>query len=202
MSYRIQSGDTLSALAVRFGTTVDALAKANNIANVDLIYTGNTLQIPGQTGDSFEPGRRRRAAAASAAPGGSRSARSPRASGANASRLASVARQTGQRMNSQGWCAKGVADSLAAAGFGGIPAPAVRVHVRRRAGPRSALQGSQPHRRPDPPAPAGRGRRQRRYNSPTNPHGHITVTLGGGMESSDHVQSLLLIGTQRVFIPV
>ena len=29
MSYRIQSGDTLSALAQRYGTSVDSLMKAN-----------------------------------------------------------------------------------------------------------------------------------------------------------------------------
>ncbi|MBL8953224.1 MAG: LysM peptidoglycan-binding domain-containing protein [Myxococcaceae bacterium] len=55
MDYRIQSGDTLWALSRRFNTTVDALAKANNIANPNLIYAGATLKIPGQ-GDTFEPG--------------------------------------------------------------------------------------------------------------------------------------------------
>ncbi|MFP2899553.1 LysM peptidoglycan-binding domain-containing protein, partial [Corallococcus sp. 4LFB] len=56
MSYRIQSGDTLSGLAKRYGTSVDALMKANpQVTNKDLIYTGNTLNIPGSR-DSFEPG--------------------------------------------------------------------------------------------------------------------------------------------------
>lgn len=41
-------GDTLSALAKKFGTSVDALAKKNNIQNPDLIYAGNTLLIPGK----------------------------------------------------------------------------------------------------------------------------------------------------------
>ena len=41
MSYRIQSGDTLSGLAKRYGTSVDSLMKANpDIQNKDLIYTG------------------------------------------------------------------------------------------------------------------------------------------------------------------
>ncbi|RKH50627.1 LysM domain-containing protein [Corallococcus sp. AB049A] len=56
MSYRIQSGDTLSALAQRYGTSVDSLMKANpQITNKDLIYAGKTLNIPGSR-DSFESG--------------------------------------------------------------------------------------------------------------------------------------------------
>jgi hypothetical protein len=56
MSYRIQSGDTLSALAQRYGTSVDSLMKANpQITNKDLIYAGKTLNIPGRS-DSFESG--------------------------------------------------------------------------------------------------------------------------------------------------
>jgi LysM repeat protein len=56
-TYRIQSGDTLSALASRFNTSVSALARANNIANPNLIIAGKTLRIPGHSGtSSFEPG--------------------------------------------------------------------------------------------------------------------------------------------------
>ena len=39
-------GDTLSELAVRYGTTVEALAEANGIADPDLIYAGDTLIVP------------------------------------------------------------------------------------------------------------------------------------------------------------
>ena len=45
--YRIQPGDTLGALAARFGTSVAALARANGIANPDLIHAGNHLEVPG-----------------------------------------------------------------------------------------------------------------------------------------------------------
>jgi lysozyme len=45
-SYRVVSGDTLSELALRFGTTVSALVQANNIANPNLIYVGEVLRIP------------------------------------------------------------------------------------------------------------------------------------------------------------
>jgi murein DD-endopeptidase MepM/ murein hydrolase activator NlpD len=39
-------GDTLSALALRYGSSVAALARANNIANPDRIYVGQKLVIP------------------------------------------------------------------------------------------------------------------------------------------------------------
>lgn len=55
-TYRIRSGDTLSALASKFHTSVSALAKANNIANPNLIIAGKSLKIPGR-GDSFEPAK-------------------------------------------------------------------------------------------------------------------------------------------------
>jgi len=49
--YTIQQGDTLSALAAQYGTTVEELMKANpNITDPNKIYTGNELNIPGQPG--------------------------------------------------------------------------------------------------------------------------------------------------------
>lgn len=46
-TYLIKRGDTLSAIARRYGTTVDKIMAANPyIKNRNLIYTGNTLQIP------------------------------------------------------------------------------------------------------------------------------------------------------------
>jgi LysM repeat protein len=46
-TYVVVAGDTLSRIAVRFGTTVAALAQANNIANPNLIFVGQVLQIAG-----------------------------------------------------------------------------------------------------------------------------------------------------------
>ena len=43
--YRVVGGDTLSAIAARFGTTVAALAAANRIADPNLIYAGQVLRI-------------------------------------------------------------------------------------------------------------------------------------------------------------
>ena len=46
-NYTIQKGDTLSALANKYGTTVQALLSANpQITNPNLIYAGSTLKIP------------------------------------------------------------------------------------------------------------------------------------------------------------
>lgn len=46
VTYTVMSGDTLTKIARQFGTTVSALAKANGIANQDLIYVGQVLIIP------------------------------------------------------------------------------------------------------------------------------------------------------------
>jgi peptidoglycan hydrolase-like protein with peptidoglycan-binding domain len=46
MQYVVQAGDTLAAIAQRFGTTVEAIVSANNIQNPDLIFVGQVLTIP------------------------------------------------------------------------------------------------------------------------------------------------------------
>lgn len=45
--YTVRRGDTLSAIAQRFDTTVSALVQLNGIANPNLIYTGQVLKVPG-----------------------------------------------------------------------------------------------------------------------------------------------------------
>lgn len=42
----VQYGDTLAKIALRYGVTIQRLAEANNLANVHLIYAGQTLVIP------------------------------------------------------------------------------------------------------------------------------------------------------------
>lgn len=42
----VRYGDTLCGIAWRYGSTVPAIATANAIANVNLIYVGTTLCIP------------------------------------------------------------------------------------------------------------------------------------------------------------
>ncbi len=44
--YIVQPGDTLYLIALRHGTTVEALAVANHIGPNDIIYVGQTLVIP------------------------------------------------------------------------------------------------------------------------------------------------------------
>jgi len=42
----VQRGENLFRIALRYGTTVQAVAGANGIANPALIYTGQVLTIP------------------------------------------------------------------------------------------------------------------------------------------------------------
>lgn len=44
-TYTVQSGDTLSGIAAKFGTTYETLASLNNISNPNLIYVGQVLSL-------------------------------------------------------------------------------------------------------------------------------------------------------------
>ncbi|WNG23392.1 LysM peptidoglycan-binding domain-containing NlpC/P60 family protein [Cystobacter fuscus] len=56
-NYQIKWGDTLSGIAKKNGTTVNALMKANpQIKDANKIYAGKALNIPGRV-DSFEPAK-------------------------------------------------------------------------------------------------------------------------------------------------
>jgi LysM repeat protein len=46
-TYIVRPGDTLSAIARRFNTTIAAIAQASGITNINLIYVGQRLVIPG-----------------------------------------------------------------------------------------------------------------------------------------------------------
>ncbi len=45
--YTVQNGDNLTTIALRYGMTVPALVRANNLANPSFIYPGQELVIPG-----------------------------------------------------------------------------------------------------------------------------------------------------------
>jgi LysM repeat protein len=196
-TYRIQSGDTLSQLASRFGTSVDALAKANGIQNPDLIYAGASLRIPGRT-DSFGGP----SGGPSAAPtSGARGAQPIDASqfGNNAARLAETARRVAANMNTTGWCAKGVGDALDAAGLGSqrVPSAYMKADILARDPRFREIDVSGGNIPPGAVIvhPAG-------YNGPGSVHGHIAVSLGNGQEASDHIQRLITSPNMRVFVPI
>jgi LysM repeat protein len=48
-TYTVQSGDCLSVIAQNLGVSMDELASLNGIQDVNKIYAGEMLQIPGQT---------------------------------------------------------------------------------------------------------------------------------------------------------
>jgi cell wall-associated NlpC family hydrolase len=54
-TYRVVAGDTLSAIAARFGTTVANLAAINHLANPNLIFAGEVLTISGTSGQAAAP---------------------------------------------------------------------------------------------------------------------------------------------------
>jgi LysM repeat protein len=43
----VQAGETLSAIALRYGVTTAALLQANSLASANLIYVGQSLTVPG-----------------------------------------------------------------------------------------------------------------------------------------------------------
>lgn len=45
-TYEVQPGDTLSVIAERFGVSIEAISRANNITDVDEIKPGQELVIP------------------------------------------------------------------------------------------------------------------------------------------------------------
>ncbi len=46
-TYTVQPGDSLGAIAARFGTSTAALASANGLANPNIIVAGTRLRVPG-----------------------------------------------------------------------------------------------------------------------------------------------------------
>jgi LysM repeat protein len=54
-TYIVQPGDTLSGIALRFGSSVYALEVANNIPNPNLIYSGMRLAITGYSSNGYAP---------------------------------------------------------------------------------------------------------------------------------------------------
>lgn len=59
VTYTVKKGDTLSAIALKYGTTVSALTKLNNISNPNYIVVGQVLVISGtsttKSNSSYKP---------------------------------------------------------------------------------------------------------------------------------------------------
>ena len=53
--YEVQSGDSLSKIAQKYGTTVNAICAANGIVNANLIYAGDELKIPTTQKEESKP---------------------------------------------------------------------------------------------------------------------------------------------------
>ena len=51
-THTVVKGDTLTAIATRYGTTVTSIANLNGITNVDLIYVGQVLTVKLEPGDT------------------------------------------------------------------------------------------------------------------------------------------------------
>lgn len=54
----VQQGDTLRDIARRFNCGFEEIARRNDIANPDIIYPGQTLQVPGQSAGNFSSSAR------------------------------------------------------------------------------------------------------------------------------------------------
>ncbi|OTA99749.1 carbohydrate-binding module family 50 protein [Hypoxylon sp. CI-4A] len=57
-SVTVQQGDTLREIARRHNCGFEDLARMNNIANPDMIYPGQSLQVPGRSGGNFSSSAR------------------------------------------------------------------------------------------------------------------------------------------------
>jgi LysM repeat protein len=54
-AYTVKSGDTLSGIAAQNGTTVDAIVKANDLQDPDMIQTGQQLVLPSSSAAAPAP---------------------------------------------------------------------------------------------------------------------------------------------------
>lgn len=53
----VQPGETLYSIAARYGTTVQTIAQANGLSNLNLVYVGQRLVIPSGSGSTTATGR-------------------------------------------------------------------------------------------------------------------------------------------------
>ena len=53
-SVTVKSGDTLNAIAAQYGTTAQDIGTKNGIKNINLIYVGDVIIIPGSIGNTTQ----------------------------------------------------------------------------------------------------------------------------------------------------
>lgn len=56
-SHVVEPGETLSGIALAYGVPLDVLAEQNHIVNVNLIFAGESLTVPGQAPPAGPPAR-------------------------------------------------------------------------------------------------------------------------------------------------
>jgi|GEM_PF-2435432 len=203
--HTVRSGDTLSAIARQNGVSLNELIKANpQIANPDLIYPGDKINIPGRSGGpgsaspSFnsEPGTL--LANYQTINYGSLNGMS---SSPNGQAIANSARNIAASRNTTGRCYAGVADALDQHGInlhGGSAYMAANQLAQHPSYREINATGDQLRN-----LPAGAvvvwGQ------TAASPHGHISIADGRGNEMSDHIdrQRTQLRGDRnaRVFLP-
>ncbi len=54
-AYTVRPGDTLAKIASRYGVSIGAIAQVNGIRNINLIYIGQNLVIPGASSSPSQP---------------------------------------------------------------------------------------------------------------------------------------------------
>jgi hypothetical protein len=124
----------------------------------------------------------------------------PVSGSANGKKLAQAAEGTAKRMNSTGWCYKGVSESLRSIGVTATGASAYMAADQLAKNPK--MKEIQVSAKDLTKLPAGAVVVWNK--SGAHPHGHISVALGNGKEASDHIQNQMTnYGTShRVFVPV
>ncbi len=118
MNYKIRPGDTLSALAHRFHTTVGALARQNGIRNVNLIYSGANLRVTDGFDGGRSPAKKPKGTSGSSGSSGPSIVGGSIHATATMKRLAAAGRQAAMGMggyHSQGLCATGVSRAIVSA---------------------------------------------------------------------------------------
>lgn len=119
-------------------------------------------------------------------------------------KLGAAAINTANRLNSRGWCYRGVIQSLAKIGVTGLTGGSAYMAANQLAA-RSDFKEIKVSRDDLKKLPAGAVVVWNRTADGSKPHGHISISLGDGRESSDHINNQYNScgdGTFRVFLPV